>query len=212
MESLRQDLKYSLRALIRRPFFSTLAVLTLAIGIGVNTVAFSAINALFRKPLRFEGARELGWIQIGGGRNPYQQASLPDYLELARENRTFEAIIAEARVPLGFRPRGAGNSSGGAVEQAWGLLVSANYLQTMRARPIIGRLFTPQDVNGSEVPVVVSERFWTDRLGGGSSLAGRTTTLNGHVFSIVGVLPEGFQGPGGCMSPTSGSRSSGSSC
>jgi predicted permease len=202
MEALRHDLRYAFRALLHRPAFSALAVLTLAIGIGVNTVAFSAINALFAKPLRFPDAQELGWIQISGGRNPYHQASLPDYLDIARENRTFEAIIAEARIPLGFRAAAVdGLPAAGAVEQAWGLLVSANYLDAMRARPIAGRLFSASDVNGSEVPVVVSERFWVDRLGGGESIAGRTITLNGREFSIVGILPEGFQGPGGLYEP-----------
>ena len=76
-----------------------LAVLTLAVGIGVNAVAYSAINALLRKPMRFPGAEQLGWIQTTGGTSPYNQTSLPDYRDLARENRTFEAIIAEARCP-----------------------------------------------------------------------------------------------------------------
>ena len=84
-------LRYAVRALLNRPWFSALAVLTLAIGIGVNTVAYSAINALLGKPMRFPGARELGWIQTTGGKSPYNQTALPDYRDLARENRTFEA-------------------------------------------------------------------------------------------------------------------------
>src|SRR5688572_15114148 len=159
LPGLRHDVRYAIRALLTRPWFSALAVLTLAIGIGVNTVAYSAINALLGKPMRFPGARELGWIQTSGGRSPYKQTALPDYLELARENRTFDAIIAEARIPLSLQ-------AGGAAEQVWGLLVSGNYLTTMRARPLIGRLLTEADGAGTEPAVVVSERFWKERLDG----------------------------------------------
>jgi len=194
MDSFRQDLKYAVRALTNRPWFSALAILTLAIGIGVNAVAYSAINALLGKPLRFPGAEQLGWIQTTGGSSPYNQTSLPDYQDLARENRTFEAIFAEARLPLSM-------ATDGAAEQVWSLLVSANYLDGLRARPLIGRTLTASDGTGSELAVVVGERFWRDRLNGGDSLAGRTLSLNGNLFSIVGVLPEGFQGPGGLYEP-----------
>jgi putative ABC transport system permease protein len=194
MDSFRQDLKYAVRALLHRPWFSLLAVLTLAVGIGVNAVAYSAINALLRKPMRFPGAEQLGWIQTTGGTSPYNQTSLPDYLDLARENRSFEAIIAESRLPLSL-------AAGGAVEQVWSLVVSANYMETLRARPVMGRTLNESDGRGQDLAVVVSERFWKDRLQGGESIDGRTVSLNGSLFSIVGVLPEGFQGPGGLFEP-----------
>ena len=194
MDSLAQDLKYAVRALLHRPWFSLLAVLTLAVGIGVNAVAYSAINALLRKPMRFPGAKQLGWIQTTGGTSPYNQTSLPDYLDLARENRSFEAIIAESRLPLSL-------AAGGPAEQVWSLVVSANYMETMRARPIMGRTLNESDGRGQDLAVVVSERFWKDRLNGGASIDGRTLSLNDSLFSVVGVLPEGFQGPGGLFEP-----------
>jgi predicted permease len=194
MDALRQDIKYAVRALRSRPWFSALAVVTLAIGIGVNAVAYSAINALLGKPMRFPDAHQLGWIQTDGGTSPYHQTALPDYRDLARETRTFEAVIAEARVPLSMAAEGG-------AQQVWGLLVSANYMDAMRAKPLAGRLLVPADAGGSDLPAVVSERFWKDRLHGGESLAGQTLTLNGNVFSIVGILPEGFQGPGGLFEP-----------
>ena len=160
MDSFLQDLKYATRALLHRPWFSVLAVLTPAVGIGVNAVAYSAINALLGKPMRFPGAEQLGWIQTTGGTSPYNQTSLPDYLDLARENRTFAAIIAESRLPLSL-------AADGPAEQVWSLIVSANYLETMRARPIIGRTLNEGDGRGQDLAVVVSERFWTDRLNGG---------------------------------------------
>ncbi len=194
MDALQHDLKYAVRALLHRPWFSAIAVLTLAIGIGVNAVAYSAINALLRKPMRFAGAEQLGWIQTTGGTSPYNHTSLPDYLDLARDNRTFEAIIAEARVPLSL-------AADGPAEQVWSLVVSSNYLEAMRAKPIAGRTLTVADGRSPDLAVVVGERFWKERLNGGESIAGRTLSLNGNLFSIVGVLPEGFQGPGGLYEP-----------
>ena len=81
------------------------------------------------------------------------------------------------------------------------MLVSGNYLETVSARPYIGRIFDTADAAGAEIPAVVSHRFWSESLGGGSSVAGRTVTLNGRSFSIVGVLPDDFQGPNGLFAP-----------
>lgn len=201
VDALRQDLRYACRALLNRPGFSLLAVFTLAVGIGVNTVAFSAINGLFRKPMRFDGAEALGRVRsIGRENNAYGQMSLPDFQDLARESRAFEAVFAEARMPLGMTDAG-GSGDRAPAEQLWSLLVSTNYLSAMRATPIAGRLFTSDDASGSELTAIASERFWNERLGGGPSLAGRTVTLNGRIFSIVGVIGDGFQGPGGLFEP-----------
>jgi predicted permease len=201
MDTLRQDFRYACRALLNRPGFSVLAVLTLGIGIGVNTVAFSAINALLFKRLSFEGATELGSIATTGTGNPYNMTSLPDFQDFARDNRTLDEVFAEARMPFSMRAAGPnGSPDTGPAEQVWGLLVSVNYLSALRVRPLVGRLFTDTDVKQSELTAVVSERFWFDRLGGGT-LAGRTATFNGQVFSIVGVVPDGFQGPGGLFEP-----------
>jgi putative ABC transport system permease protein len=193
MDSLLSDLRFAVRSLLARPGFSSLAVLTLAIGIGVNAVAFSALNALLFKPSRFPGAETLGWIMTRAPGNPYGQSSLPDYQDLAQSARAFESVAAEGRMPLSML-------EGNRARQVWGLVVSGTYLPTLRARPVIGRIFTDADRTSTDVPAVVSARFWTE-LGGGTSVAGRTLTLNGRIVSIVGVLPDGFQGPGGLYEP-----------
>lgn len=193
MDFLTTDLRSAFRTFLNRPLFSATAVLTLAIGIGVNTVAFSALSGLLNKPQRFPAAEELGWILVKAPGNQYGSASLPDFEELRRANRTFEAITAEARVPLTMRTEAG-------AEQVWTLLVSSEYLSMLRAKPRLGRIFTAADL--PDLPVVVSERFWNERLGGGDALAGRTLTLNGRTFGIVGVLPDGFQGPGGLFEPS----------
>jgi predicted permease len=194
MDNLRCDLRFAIRALLARPGFSALAILTLAIGIGVNAVAFSAVNALLYKPLRFPDVQTLGWIQTRSPGNPYSQTSLPDYEDLARSARSFDSIAAEGRMPLSMY-------DGRRTRQIWALLISGNYFSTLRATPEIGRVFTDADRSSSDVPAVVSARFWSSELGGGDSVAGRTLTLNGRLVSVVGVLPDGFQGPGGLYEP-----------
>ena len=194
MDTLRLDLKYATRALLGRPGFSALAVLTLALGIGVNTVAFSALNALIYKPTSFSGAASLGWILGREGASGADPVSLPDYQHFASSSRSFETIAAEGRLPLSLRREGA-------AEQVWSLVVSANYLAMLGVRPERGRLYTTEDLRASEIPAIASHRFWTRKLGGGESVAGRTVTLNGRHVSIVGVLPDDFQGPGGLFEP-----------
>jgi predicted permease len=192
MASFLLDLRYALRSLLARPGFSILAVLTLAIGIGVNTVAFSALNGLLLKPRRFPDAATLGWIMTKAPGNAYGSTSLPDFTDFRRANRTFEFVAAEGRIALSMR-----TESG--AEEVWALLVSSDYLAMLRALPRVGRIFTGGDLD--DLPAMVSERFWNERLGGGASVAGRTLTLNGRTFSIAGVLPDGFQGPGGLFEP-----------
>ena len=193
MDNLLSDLRFAVRSLLARPGFSALAVLTLAIGIGVNAVAFSALNALLFKPSRFPGAETLGWIMTRAPGNAYGLSSLPDYQDLARNVRAFESVAAEGRMPLSML-------EGNRARQVWGLVVSGNYLSTLRATPAIGRIFTDADRTSPDLPAIVSARFWSE-LGGGPSIAGRTLTLNGRIVSIVGVLPDGFQGPGGLYEP-----------
>jgi predicted permease len=194
MDSLRLDLRYAVRALLGRPGFSAIAVLTLALGIGVNTVAFSAINALLLRPFRMADADRIGWIMVPGPGNPRGYVSSSDLEALERGAQSLDGIAAEARIPVSLR------TSGGA-EQRWALLVSSNYLRTLRATPALGRVFAEPDVAGSELPVVVSYRFWTERLGATRALGDQTVVVNGRSFSVVGVLPDDFQGPGGLFAP-----------
>jgi predicted permease len=193
IDALRTDLRFAVRALVSRPGFSALAVLTLAIGIGVNAVAFSAINGLLFKPRRFAEPQTLGWITMTGSGNPYGHVSWLEYQEISNATRAFEGIVAEGRRPLSLR-------DGQGVRQVWALCVSSNYLTTLRARPVMGRVFGQADSSTSDVPVVVSYRFWKDHLGG-ESIAGRTLTLNTRLAAVVGVLPDDFQGPGGLFEP-----------
>jgi predicted permease len=194
MESILADLRYSARSLLKRPGFTALAVLTLALGIGVTTVAFSAISALLLRPFFVADADHLGWITLTGPGNPRGYATSDEFEALARDPRAFEAIEAEARVPVSYRTRDG-------VEQAWALLVSTHYLRTFHLPLEQGRAFDDSDIRRGDFPVVVSHRFWSDKLGAPASLGGLTIEVGGRLFSVIGVVEDAFQGPGGLFAP-----------
>ena len=194
MDSFWLDLRHAIRTLAGRPGFSVIAILTLALGIGVNTVAFSGINALLLRPFRIPDADRIGWIMATGPGNPHGEATLSELQALERAATSLEGIAAEARIPVSLQ-------TGTGAEQAWALLVTSNYLRTLQVRPVHGRIFAEPDVTGSELPAVISYRFWQEVLGAPESLGGQTIVVNGRTFSVVGVLPDDFQGPGGLYAP-----------
>jgi predicted permease len=194
MDALWLDLKYGCRSLLKRPGFAALAVLTLALGLGVNAVAFTAIDALLLRPFHMRDGDRAGWIMFARSGDARGPATIDEFKSLVSATTAFESIAAEGRLPVSLRTERGG-------EQAWALLISSNYLQTIGARPALGRLFSTTDLQASDLPAVVSHRFWTDRLGAPSSLGGLTIVVNGRSFAVVGVMPDDFQGIGGLFAP-----------
>jgi len=193
MDSVLADLRYAIRNIIRRPGFSGLAVLTLAIGIGVNAVAFTAVNGLLFHPFVFEGVDRLGWIMLASPGNPYGQLSYAELTELKRNARVFDALSGQGRLPLAMMVDGR-------AEQIWALMVSDDYFRALDTRPAAGRLIDPSDTAGGDLVAVVSHQFWRTRLNSGS-IAGRTIPIADRTVSVIGVVPDGFQGPGGLFAP-----------
>lgn len=190
----RTDVKQALRALRRRPGSSALAILTLAVGLGVNTVAFSAVNALVFKPLGRPDAERTGWIFAGPRSRPLQNVPLPLFEAIERNARSLEAVAAEGRMPLAL-------GGGAETRQVWALLVSPRYFDVVAPDIAIGRALLAADARTDEVAVVVSERAWRARLDANSSLPTLTVTLGGKQARVVGVMRDGFQGPGGLFEP-----------
>jgi len=193
MTTLAGDLRYAIRSIRRRPGFAALAVLTLALGIGVNSVAFTAVNALLFHPFVFDGVDRLGWIMLATPGNPHGDLSYKEFTETKRQTRAFAEIASEGRMPLALMQNGR-------AEQVWTLLVSDGYFRALGARPARGRLLDAPDAAGNDLAVVVSYQFWRTRLDAGS-ITGRTITIANRSVSIAGVMPEGFQGPGGLFAP-----------
>ncbi|MDP1572128.1 MAG: ABC transporter permease [Vicinamibacterales bacterium] len=192
MASLLQDLRHTLRQLARHPIFTATAVLTLAIGMGVNAVAFSVVNGLFLKGPA-GGARDgVGRIATAPQDDPDRNASLPEFERFRAATAGAATVAAEGRSALAWQ-----HDQG--TDTAWVLFVSADYF-TMVAPPVrLGQLHLAR--RGADAPVVmVGERFWRERLAS-RSIAGLMLRLNHVDVSVAGVIAESFTGPAGIYSP-----------
>ena len=188
LDRLLQDLRYGLRQLIKHRGVTAAAVLTLALGIGANTALFTVINVLLLKPVPAVDPHRLVWIggtiELSTSLRPLSYA---DYLMYRERADLFQGVAAFDRIQL---------STGGAnPERVAGVIVSTNYFDMLGVRAQLGRTFGPADVSSSGDRVaVIGDGFWQRRYGGAADVVGRTITLNGQPFVIVGVLPRGFVG------------------
>jgi predicted permease len=179
-------LKIAFRNLRKSPGFVVTAIVTLALGIGVNAVVFSMLNAIVLRPLNVPQPKNLYLVQ----RMHYPSQSYPDYADLRDRNRTFSSL-------LGFNIIGpVGVTTGGSPSTAWPYLVTGNYFDAVDIRPQLGRFFHAEDEKGagSAPLVVLSYAYWRSHFGSDRGVVGRTMEVNKHPFTIIGVAPEGFRG------------------
>ena len=191
MADLFQDVRHSFRQLWRRPIFTATAVLTLAIGMGVNAVAFSVVNGFLFKGTALRGIPDTGRILTTPGGDESGYASIQEYDRFRDATAGALDIAAEGRSSLAW------NHDGGS-ETAWVLYVSRPYFSLITPPLIAGTL--PVQHDGGTVSAVIGERFWREKLGS-RSLAGLTLRLNDIDVAIAGVIDGGFSGPAGIYSP-----------
>lgn len=192
MASLFDDLKLAVRQLRRKPLFTATAVLTLAIGMGVNAVAFSVVNAFLFKGSAISGHPDVGRVLTTPGGDEGGNGSLPDLERFAEATKGSLDLAAEGRSSLAWHHDGT-------TDTAWVLFVSSNYFSMVDARVIAGRLNVAR-TDGGMPSVVIGERFWREKLAS-ASIAGLTLRLNKTDVSVAGVLSEAFTGPAGIYSP-----------
>jgi putative ABC transport system permease protein len=187
-EILIQDLRYGLRLLARSPGFAVVALLTLALGIGLNTSIFSVVDGLFLRSLPAENPDQLVWM-YGMRQGQIVSASYPDYLDLCRQDVVFSGIIAVSR-------RVALLNTGGEIEIIRADVVSENYFSMLGINAALGRTFVAgEDWSGHKAPpVVIGHGLWLRRFGGDPSVVGRTAVFNGVHAVILGVAPQWFGG------------------
>ena len=190
MESLLQDVRYALRGLRRAPAFTLVALLTLALGIGVNASIFSVVNAILFRPLPVDRPEQL--VDIYGHQatsHTHDTQSYPNYLDFRANTRTLASLTAYSNFFANL-------SLQGSSEIVIGELVTDNYFETLGVRPILGRAFVPEEFvgQGAHPVAVISYRFWQSRFAGDPAVLGRTFRLNGITYSIVGVAPASFGG------------------
>jgi predicted permease len=191
MNTLRQDIRYAVRILLKSPAFSAVAILTLSLGIGLNTAVFSAVHSLLLRPLPGveEPDRLVQLYRRWASDFLYGSNSIPHFFSIEKENEVFEGVAAWTFVALNL-------SDAGQNQRIMGEMVSADYFRVLGARPVLGRGFLPQEDEGpGQHPVVVlSHAFWQDRFGGDPDVVGRTLSLNGRPFEVVGVMGPEFRG------------------
>ena len=192
MENLLKDWRFGFRILLKRPGFTAAAVLALALGIGANTAVFSVVNAVLLRPLPLKDPDRLVWIWGDGIRNPGNgraSVSPPDFLDFRDQNQVFERITAFQNFPFNL-------AGGGEPERINGVRVSSDFFETVGVSPIHGRtFFSEEEQDGHGNVAVIGYRLWQRRFGGEASLVGKTISLNGDSFTVVGIMPAGFQFP-----------------
>jgi predicted permease len=189
--NLLQDLRHSLRQLARRPIFTASAVLTLAIGMGVNAVAFSVVNGFLFKGYALTGIPGIGRVLTTPGGDESGYASLAEYERFADATREVLDIAAEGRSSLAWKHDGN-------TDTGWVLYVSRQYFSLITPPLVAGRLHVERD--GATTSAVIGERFWREKLGA-PSLAGLTLRLNNADVTVAGVIAETWTGPAGIYSP-----------
>ena len=186
MEGLVRDIRYSVRSLRRRPGFSLIVVLVLAVAIAANSSIFSIVNAVILKPLSFKEPNQLVWVWATRKTVSRAFFSIPNFIDIRDQNQT----IAEL-APLAIWP--ANLTGQGEAERLQGVRIAANAMQMLGVEPAAGRALIPDDDNPNNTRVVMlSYGLWQRRFGGTNDVLGKALTLNGDSYTIVGVLPPRF--------------------
>jgi putative ABC transport system permease protein len=190
MQTLWQDLRYGARMLLRNPGFTLVAMLTLALGIGANTAIFSFVNSLFLRPLAVANPEQVMRLYAEESRgSKFDTFSYPNYVDLRDRSQTLQTLAAH-----GYTDASVGLGAG--AEDTSGEVVTGNYFNLLGVNAALGRTLLPEDdlTPGANPVVVISNAFWQSRLGADKNAVGRKLYINGHPFTVVGVMPEGFKG------------------
>ena len=191
MRTLLKDLRYGLRTMRKRPGFTAVAVLTMAVGIAANTTVFSWINAVLLNP--FPGAGEpdrLVALETLAPSGEHLTTSYPDYRDLRDRASLLDGIAVAQPRPLNM-------GEGVHAERVWAEMVSGNFFDVLRVKPALGRFFAGQerdDSPGGHLVAVISYGLWNNKFHSDPGFVGRTVRLNRYPFTIIGVAPSEFHG------------------
>ncbi len=191
LDGVSQDLRYAFRMLRKSPGFAAVAIVSLALGIGLNTGIFTAVNAIILRPLPVESPEELvqlSLLRTQGGAT--YSLTYPDFQYYRENNEVFSGMIVSGGVPAIWA------TGGDSDERIRGYMVSGNYFDSLGVRPHLGRTFSPEEdrTQGTHPVVVLGYHFWRNRLESTPDILGRQLLLNGTSFTVVGIAPERFYG------------------
>ncbi len=197
MQTLIQDLRYGARMLLKKPGFTLIAVITLALGIGANTAIFSVVNAVLLKPLSYAGPDRI--VQVfaifpDGDPDPeIKTVSWPDFVDIKSQSRSFTDIAAIEGAAFNLM-------SGNETERLRVGMVSANLFPMLGVNTALGRNFLSEEDQPNGAPVIIlSHGLWQRRFGSDSGIIGQQVTLNRNDYTVVGVMPRGFKMPSDLM-------------
>ena len=198
MDHFLRDLRTAVRALRKRPGFSSVVILTLALGIGANTAVFSVLSEVLLKPLPYPEPQELVRIykawednESGGRQYAFNYVSGLDYLEYRTHSEIFDGIAAF----YSYREMGADLTGGDRPERIVRMPISSEFFGVLGVPPARGRSFTPQEEVGGIPLTVISHGLWQGHFAGATDVLGRSIDLDGLAHEVIGVMPQGFQGP-----------------
>jgi predicted permease len=190
MGSFSQDLRYALRALGKSPGFAALAVVTLALGMGVTTTLFSTVNGVLLRPMPVPHPEQLAVLALQvGGEHGVQNFSYPDYQDLRSQSDAFSDILAYR---LTLTALTADNRGDHCIVGR----VTGNYFSVLGVQPALGRLILPMEgqTPGADPIVVLGYAYWQKRFGGDKDILGKHVEINQHSATVVGVAPKEFHG------------------
>jgi len=186
LETLWSDMRYGVRMMARSPGFTIVAILTLALGIGANTAIFSVVNGVLLSPLPFPQPEQLVTLSESKPNFATGSISYLNFRDWQKNNHTFSSMAISR--PISFSLTGTGEA-----EQLKAELLSSDYFSLLGVKPIIGRMFAPgEDEVGAAPIVLISAGLWKRKFGSSPEVLGRTITLDGGGFTIVGVIPAEF--------------------
>jgi predicted permease len=190
MTSVSQDLRHSLRLLLKHKGFTVVAVLTLALGIGVNTAMFSVLNTFLFRSLPYPHSEQLIRVWRTSPHSQTWPHSAANFFDQHDQNTVFEKLAA-----YNFTSRHL-TEDGHTAERLLGLAATADFFPMMGVAPVLGRTFKPEEFEpGADNVVVLTDRFWTRRFGSDPNIVGRKIQLDGKSVEVVGVMPPGFEHP-----------------
>jgi len=190
MTGMAQDIRYALWQLRKSPGFTAVAVITLALGIGVNTALFSVVNGVLLNPLRYAEPDRLIALSTRTPNYDFASISYPNYLDWVHENHSFSALAA-------YRPDDFNLTGRGEPERVPAEMVSASFFPLLGVQPLLGRtLFPEEDQVGAKPVVLISGGLWKRKFGSSPDVLGQSLTLNDVAYTIVGVIPADFHYPG----------------
>ena len=189
METLFKDIRYGLRSLVKHPAFTAIVIVTLALGIGATTAIFSVVNTVLLRRLPYPQAERIVAIQELNAEGKRVQITPANFLDWRAQNTVFQHLAAILQRPANL----ASEDRAERIELA---MTSADFFDVFGAQPERGRLFIPADEQaGHEPVVVVSHALWQRRFAGNPDLVGKSITLDGRGYTVVGIAPAGFQYP-----------------